>query len=84
MRIELWSPDEDPISDQTMESVLQLVVHNLAPECICLIERWTRIERLVAYDWAMREHLRASDNYMVRRREEPSFVTALRVERRET
>lgn len=38
------------------------------------VERWTPIELLVAYDWAIREHLRASDNTTVRRRPKPWFV----------
>lgn len=36
--------------------------------------QWTPIELLVAYDWAIREHLRASDNTTVRRRVKPWFV----------
>lgn len=37
------------------------------------LEAWTEIELLIAYDWAIREHLHASDN-AVRRRAKPSFV----------
>jgi hypothetical protein len=37
------------------------------------IARWTEMEGLLAYDWAVREHLAASDN-AVRRRERPSFT----------
>jgi hypothetical protein len=32
-------------------------------------------ERLLAYDWALREHLRASDNTSVRARPKPSFLS---------
>jgi hypothetical protein len=39
------------------------------------IERWTEHERMLAYDWAAREHLHASDN-PVRRRPMPSFIAA--------
>ena len=39
------------------------------------IEPWTPLERALAYDWAIRVHLRASDN-QVRERPKPSFVTA--------
>jgi hypothetical protein len=37
------------------------------------VATWTRMELLVAYDWAMREHLTASDSRL-RRREMPTFV----------
>jgi len=33
---------------------------------------WSELEKLQAYDWAMREHLSASDN-PVRRRPKPDF-----------
>jgi len=39
------------------------------------VRGWTKYELMLAYDWAMREHLSASDN-TVRRRPKPSFVTA--------
>lgn len=34
---------------------------------------WTPLERLLAYDWAMREHMSASDN-PVQRRPRPYFL----------
>jgi hypothetical protein len=37
------------------------------------LARWTDLERLLAYDWAAREHLHASDN-RTRRRPRPSFL----------
>ena len=39
------------------------------------IEGWTKLEQLMVYDWAIREHLRAGDNLSVRRRPKPSLVT---------
>lgn len=39
------------------------------------VARWTALERLLAYDYAIREHLAASDN-LVRRRQRPSFLAA--------
>lgn len=39
------------------------------------VQAWTELELLVAYDWAIREHLSAGD-CPVRRRTKPSFVTA--------
>jgi hypothetical protein len=38
-----------------------------------IVERWTKLELLLAYDWAMRNHLRASDN-PARLRDKPWFV----------
>jgi hypothetical protein len=40
------------------------------------VESWTRFERLLAYDWAMREHLAASDHPASLRRDRPSFIPA--------
>lgn len=41
---------------------------------VSVVRTWTPIELLVAYDWAIREHLNAGDNRCVRRRPCPSFV----------
>lgn len=38
------------------------------------LDAWTPIELLIAYDFAIREHLRAGDNLSVRRRPKPHFV----------
>ncbi len=38
------------------------------------MEQWTPIELLVAYDWAIREHLRAGDSTSMRRRPKPWFI----------
>jgi hypothetical protein len=35
---------------------------------------WTKYELLIAYDWAIREHLRAADNKLVRSRPKPWFI----------
>lgn len=37
------------------------------------VEPWTKLERAIAYDWSIREHLGASDN-LVRRRDKPTFL----------
>lgn len=37
---------------------------------------WAPLELLLAFDWAMREHLHASDS-SVRRRERPAFLAPL-------
>jgi hypothetical protein len=44
------------------------------PEAV--IAPWTENERRLAYDWAVREHWRASDNNSVRARPCPWLVTA--------
>ena len=38
------------------------------------VASWTLLERMVAYDWAVREHWHASDNPRIRRRAKPVFV----------
>lgn len=40
------------------------------------IGAWTPHELIMAYDWAMREHLRVSANRRVHGRPKPSFVAA--------
>lgn len=67
-------PVFEPQGELTPESlrlVLGLVCNDV-PEAV--IALWTPNERKLAYDWAMREHLHASDNNSVRRRECPWFV----------
>jgi hypothetical protein len=71
MRPVLLEPDGE-LTAQLVTDVLGLVSVTVPPAAA---EPWTRMERLLAYDWAIREHLRASDN-PVPRRDKPSFVTA--------
>lgn len=69
MRIEFYTPAE--MSRETVRDMLGLVdVKVSAKET----DRWTKHELILAYDWAAREHLRASD-VLVRRRDKPSFLT---------
>jgi hypothetical protein len=70
---------ERGISAYAVHDVLALVLPGRAMPSLTEIERWTSIEMLLVYDWAMREHLRASDA-LVRRRERPRLL-ALSVER---
>ena len=60
----------DRLTAELVCRVLELVSVKVDP---AIAERWTEIELLVAYDWAIRSHLRASDN-PTRLREEPWFV----------
>ena len=68
-RVEFWTP-AGGLTARVVSDMLDLTgVH--APEQ--LVQKWTETERLVAYDWAAREHLAASDN-PVRRRPRPYFL----------
>jgi hypothetical protein len=67
-----YAPAPGTLSDQMLLDVLALVSVLQPPESI---PAWSEMERIIAYDWAIREHLHASDN-MVRRREKPSFLGA--------
>jgi hypothetical protein len=42
---------------------------------LAIIGKWTPNELAIAYDWAMREHLHASDNHSVRTRPQPWLIT---------
>lgn len=70
MRPTLLDPPGELTDDLLCNVVLPLVCVSLPMERAA---RLTELERLLAYDWAMREHLRASDN-VIRRRERPSFL----------
>jgi hypothetical protein len=67
-------PREGGYSTPTVLFALQLVLEGSAPED-GVINTWTDEQRRDAYDWAMREHLRASDN-PIRRRPKPAFLEA--------
>lgn len=65
-----YDPGEE-ITVNTLWNLLMLVSVMVAE---LTIGRWTKFERLVVYDWAMREHLSASDN-IVQRRSKPWLVS---------
>lgn len=71
-RITFLQPDGG-CTPGVVADVLDLVSTSMPRE---VINRWTRLELIVAYDWAMREHLHASD-CPVRRREMPSFLASV-------
>lgn len=71
MRVEFLEPNGGYTSEIVCNA-LSLVLED--PPEISEVEKWTRLEKVIAYDWAFRVHLRASDNYVVRARERPSFV----------
>lgn len=65
---------EGEISVGLVEDALALVGHTLRRRGD-EVWAWTDFELLLAYDWAIRVHLRASDNSLtVRSRPRPSFV----------
>lgn len=69
MRPEFYEPED--LTDQVVSDALSLA-GAAVPEAN--ITRWSDMEKVMAYDWAMREHLAASDN-AVRRRVKPYLVT---------
>ena len=78
MRPEFFEPQGE-LNAYSVRDVLLLVLPGRGVPSLAEIGRWTSLEMLLVYDWAMREHLRAADN-PVRRRERPRLL-ALSVER---
>lgn len=66
---QFYEPED--LTDQVVADTLILVGISV-PEAN--IAKWSDMEKLMAYDWAMREYLNASDNH-VRRRAKPYLVT---------
>lgn len=67
-RISFYEPAD--LSAEVVSDMLSLV--GVAIDEM-FVRPWTELERLLAYDWAIRVHLRASDN-IVRIRPRPSFI----------
>lgn len=74
MRVTLYEPSGGADSLTTVDVHCALMVAGVQVPVGAVLQ-WTAIERLIAYDWAIREHLHASD-VPVRRRELPQFVRA--------
>jgi hypothetical protein len=70
MRPTLLEP-EGPVTADLVCDALGLVMED-PPEFeeVC---KWSPLEMAVVYDWAIREHLHASDN-IVRRRQRPRLI----------
>lgn len=64
MRLSLLDPGPEPLSVQDLHDVLLVAGADVPAGHI---EQWTDNERALAYDWAAREHLAASDNPVKRR-----------------
>lgn len=75
VRIEMLAPRE--MSRSVLRDALSLTGTEVSDEAL---SRWTKLELAIAYDWAMRVHLKASDS-RVRLRDKPSFVTAAELSR---
>jgi hypothetical protein len=60
------------LTTEVVCNALRLAMREPVPPAV-IVGRWTEHERMLAYDWAMREHLRASDS-LVRPRPQPWFV----------
>jgi hypothetical protein len=75
MRPHLMEPQGE-LTAELLSDVLTLVSVTIPPE---RITRWTHLERVLAYDWAWRLHLRASDN-LNHARQKPWFVTRTETE----
>lgn len=65
-----FNEPQGELTADLVRDALALVSVKVADDALA---QWTPTELLIAYDWAIREHLRASDN-PVRRREKPWFV----------
>lgn len=76
MRVTLYVP-RGHLTAEVVRGALSLVIDRVRADAYETIVNWTRLERLIAYDWAMREHARASDNPTVQRRQRPSFVESV-------
>jgi hypothetical protein len=76
VRVTLYTPpriDYESLKEAT-ENMLVMVGVTVSPD---VIDQWTKYELLLAYDWAARDYLRASDNVTIRPRPCPSFVKGL-------
>jgi hypothetical protein len=77
MRPEFLEPQGE-LNAYSVRDVLLLVLPGSTVPAISSIERWSDMERLAVYDWAMREHLHASDG-SVRRRQRPRLLYLSRI-----
>jgi hypothetical protein len=72
MRITVYAPNE--LTPKVVHDALTLATTSRLPAPRRdVIATWTRYELLLAYDWAIREHLAAADN-PVQRRQRPTFT----------
>jgi len=72
-RITFWEPT-GKLTPDLVRDVLMMISLDVELE---ILKTWTRTELLMVYDWAAREHARASDN-IVRRRPRPALLAVAR------
>lgn len=83
MRITLWAPKvRAGLAPQVVYDAVALVLSSIVPvdQGYMAILRWTRFERAIVFDWALREHAHASDNLTTRRRPRPWLVEVLEMD----
>lgn len=80
-RIKLYEPAGE-LTPSLVRDVLGLVDTVTPP--LELLAAITTMELGILYDWAIREHLHASDNVLVRRRERPYLIHALNLQAQRT
>lgn len=73
--VTLLQPTAHELTPELVQDVVSLV--DETPPSRDELQQWTEIELLLVYDWAMREHMRASDNRNVRRRPKPWLLGRL-------
>jgi hypothetical protein len=66
---------EGELTDRLLLNMLSLVGEN--DQAPADVREWSEFERLIVADWAIREHLRASDN-QVRSRPRPAGLLGVR------
>jgi len=63
------------LTNDVLRNILMLIDEHVP---FLTIAAWTELERVVVYDWAIREHLRAADEITVRRRRPKPALIRLR------
>jgi hypothetical protein len=72
MRPEFLEPNAGVITAELLKDVLSLVDEG---DTTLPLDKLSPMERLMLYDWAMREHIKAGDGD-IRRRSRPFLLTA--------
>ena len=75
-RVKMMEPSGELTAD-LVRDVLSLVLAASEVPDLRLITRCTKMELGILYDWAIREHLHASDNVQIRRRSRPFLIEVL-------
>lgn len=73
MRPDLWEPEGELTPELVADAICLVTEVSKLKFLLWNIRLWTEMERRVVFDWAMREHLAASD-HRVKRRDKPYLV----------